>query len=341
MSATSVATAEAFSLEVVAPLVKSPEVILPQADVDSLLAQAATAGLTEPSVDPDALRVLARVNAGVAFGVHRMALEARLRSRLGFPKPPHRGAVSLTGHYGLGRDALPRLLARRPLSDVDVSLLTDYFHPRLSRLVVSAGWGCLLTAGFDGKDIVWRQLEPSDFTADAQPHSHGFDELETALVSSVATGPTISDTGAYVAALYADMLALVAIGSGIVEHALVIARSFAAERRQGGQTIEGYPAVQQMLAQISATARAGVQHLAWFAAQPANLESLTELCAARSQFHVACCVAANNAIQVLGGRGYMQDFGPEKLAREANTLRVLAGTPMELQLFVAEMERTS
>lgn len=334
MNAASIATAEQFAIEVVAPLVERPEVVLPRADVVSLIEQAAGAGLTGAGVEPDALRALARVNGGVAFGVHRAALAARSCERLGLDGE----AVSLTGHYGLGRDALPRLLAGRALPGQDVGLLTDYFDLTRARVVVGADWQSLIAAGFDGTSIVWRSLVRDECNVVVASDAHGFDELETTLVSS-EKGSGVADTDAHVEAMYRDMLGMLAVATGLAEHALEIARAYAAQRRQGGQTIEGFPAVQQMLAQISATARAGIQQLAWFAAQPPDLEGLTELCAARSHFHPACCLATNNAIQVLGGRGYMQDFGPEKLARDANTLRVLAGTPVELQLFVAEMER--
>jgi acyl-CoA dehydrogenase len=342
-----------FAGEALAPLVDHPEVVLPMPELEGLLVKAADCGLlptaaggeglwgaagAPPGFALEALRLIAGVNGGVAFAVHRMALAARLRARLGLAASTP-AAVSLHGHYGLGRDALPRLLADRELRDLDVVLLNDWLDlASHERVVVSAPWESLIAAGFYGREIVWREVLRADCTVRVQPNSHGFDELEMATVQGPLAEGT-AGTDLYAEALYLDGLGMTAIAAGVVDHGLQIAREYARQRRQGGAAIETYPAVQQMLAQISATARAGTQHLAFFASREPTAEALAELCAVRSAFHPACCIAANNAIQVLGGRGYMQDFGPEKLARDANTLRVLGGTPTELSLFVAEWER--
>ena len=148
-----------------------------------------------------------------------------------------------------------------------------------------------------------------------------------------------ADTAAYTEAFYLDSLGMTAIAAGLVDRGLDLARAYAGQRRQGGVLVETFPAVAQMLGQISATARTATQQLAWFKEQDPAGEALAGLCAVRSTFHPACCVATNNAMQVFAGRGYMQDFGVEKLVRDANALRVLGGTPVELGLFVAEWER--
>lgn len=334
--------ADRFAREVVAPLVERPEEILPSSEVEALIEKASQAGLLASTLAPDPLRMLARVNGGVAFVLHRVALAARLRARLDLPGDSTAVAVSLTGHYGLARQALPRLLAGHPLADEDAALLSDYFDLAAhERVVIGPPWQSLIAVGFDGTDIVWQELARADCDVVVQPNSHGFDELETTTVRC-RSGATAGrpDTSAYGEALYLDSLGMTAIAAGLVDHGLQLAADYARKRQQAGALIESFPAVQQMLAQISATARAGTQHLAWFASRSPTVEALADLCAVRSSFHPACCVAANNAIQVFGGRGYMQDYGPEKLVRDANTLRVLGGTPTELQLLVAEWERS-
>lgn len=344
-----------FAHEAVAPLVEHPEQTLPTTQRDALTGQATEAGLLPAGPEGDglwgqaegrtgltldALRLLAAVNGGVAFHLHRLALAARLRVRLNLPGSSTAVALSLLGHYGLGRQALPRLLAGRPLDGEDGALLADYFDLGHARVVIGGHWQSLIVAGFDGTSIVWQEVARTQCTVEPRPHSHGFDELETSTVRHAAAVPAaVADTAAYAEALYLDSLGLMAIAAGLVDHAVELARHYAGQRRQGGAPIEEFPAVQQMLAQISATARTATQHLAWFTAQQPTAETLAELCAVRSMLHPACCVATNNAMQVFGGRGYMQDYGVEKLVRDANTLRVLGGTPAELAMFVAEWER--
>lgn len=345
---TALAKVERFAREAVGPLVERPEVVLPAAELDGVLAKAGDAGLlpglwgesATVAFAVDALRLLAQVNGGVAFAVHRLALADRLRARLGLAGGSA-ASVSLYGHYGFGRSALPRLLAGSELSAEDVTLLSDWLDGAAhDRVVISVPWQSLITAGFDGSQIVWREVSRTDCDVQVQPNSHGLDELETATVRYSDTAARgAADTAAFTAALYLDGLGMIAINAGLLDHGLQIARSWARERVQGGKVIESYPAVQQMLAQISMTARNGTQHLASLAERELTAEALVDLFAVRSTFDRECCVAANNAMQVLGGRGYMQDFGPEKLVRDANTLRILGGTPTELQLFVVEWER--
>jgi len=346
-----------FAHEVVAPLVEHPEQVLPAAQLEALTGQAAEVGLLPAGPEDDglwgqaegrtgfsldALRLLAEVNGGVAFHLHRLALATRLRARLGLPGSSTAVAVALQGHYGLGRQALPRLLAGRPLDGADIALLADYFDlARHARVVVGGPWQTLIVAGFDGTHILWQEVARTQCAVEARPHSHGFDELQTSTVRRTATAVPAgtADTAAYTEAFYLDSLGMTAIAAGLVDRGLDLARAYAGQRRQGGVLVETFPAVAQMLGQISATARTATQQLAWFKEQDPAGEALAGLCAVRSTFHPACCVATNNAMQVFAGRGYMQDFGVEKLVRDANALRVLGGTPVELGLFVAEWER--
>jgi hypothetical protein len=108
---------------VLAPLVERPEQVLPPTRLEEITDQAIELGLL--SDDPadvslggdqqglvafsaQALRLIAGVNAGVALHLHRLALTTRLRARLGLPTASDRAALSLLGHYGLGRQAQQR-----------------------------------------------------------------------------------------------------------------------------------------------------------------------------------------------------------------------------------------
>lgn len=341
------AAVERFGIEVVAPLVeRHEEVMSPEALVD-VTEQAHSSGLLDPDgiwgssreFTVDALRTLAAVNGGVAFHLHRLALTTWLTTRLELPETHSPTALSIQGHYGLGRQALPKLLAGRRLDETDTTLLRDYFDPARSRVVVGAPWTSLLIASFDGAQVGWFVADRGDCNVEPRPNSHGFDELETSTVSTSAAAVSVTDTAALAEAMFFDHLGMVAITAGLVDHSLGLARAYARERSQGGGVIEEYPAVAQLLGSISSTARSANHYLTSFVTTTPGIEALAELCGVRSLFHPAACVATNNGMQALGGRGYMQDFGLEKLVRDANTLRVLGGTPVELGMFVAEWER--
>ncbi|MBP2191585.1 acyl-CoA dehydrogenase family protein [Nocardia goodfellowii] len=297
---------------------------------------------------------MAAVNGGIALHIHRQALCTWLRTRLNLPNSGTRSTLSLLGHYGLGGDALPRLLAGR-LQRHDVSSLTDYFDLDRERITFGDGdWDVLLAAAYDGAAITWKQIDREHCQVRTHTHAHGFEELDATTVrcSRPPEGGVV-DTATYSKALYVEGLGLSAIAAGLVDHALAIGRRWAARRRQGGDLIENLPAVQQMLAQMSTTAGLATARLSGLGdhlvdstldstAEPAvERAALIKLCAMRSQLHPACCTATDHAIQILGGRGYLRDHPAERLVRDANALRIIGGTPLELELFVAESERLS
>ena len=73
-------------------------------------------------------------------------------------------------------------------------------------------------------------------------------------------------------------------------------------------------------------------------APPRSLPDLIPVFQARVVAHPLLCAAANQALQVLGGTGYMRDAGLEKIVRDANHLKVSFGAPDDLRLFLAAVE---
>jgi len=66
---------------------------------------------------------------------------------------------------------------------------------------------------------------------------------------------------------------------------------------------------------------------------------VARILALRAEAHPLLCRAANDAMQIFGGSGYMRDTGMEKIVRDENHLRALCGSSSELSLVVAEWER--
>ena len=119
-----------------------------------------------------------------------------------------------------------------------------------------------------------------------------------------------------------------AMALGIIEECQRIAVAYASERVLWGQPIARYQLVQLKLAQME-VARINVRHLVF-----AHLErsaagvtpSLAEASAMKLYAAQAACQVADDAIQVLGGNGYIADYRVEQLSRDARVLRIYAGT---------------
>ena len=131
-----------------------------------------------------------------------------------------------------------------------------------------------------------------------------------------------------------DMLGLLAIGAGALDHGQALARAYAAIRRQGGSAIAAHPAVQHMLSDIE-IARHRIDMALAALAQPVDTLDAGAVAAARANIAPALCHAANQVMQVHGGIGYMRDAGPEKLVRDQNMLKLASGGTRDLHAFLA------
>jgi alkylation response protein AidB-like acyl-CoA dehydrogenase len=96
-----------------------------------------------------------------------------------------------------------------------------------------------------------------------------------------------------------------------------------------------------MLADMRASLRTVDAGLRLAADRPLGLDRTADIALVRLAAHPALSRAANHAVQVFGGLGYMRDTGAEAVVRDCMQLRLMNGTPTELSLFVAAWERAS
>lgn len=362
------AEVQRFRQKSVQPLVARPEQTLDAVQLARLTQQATEFGLLNPTPETGAglwedtggtgwvrfgsaaLRSIAQANAGVAFHFHQRALADYVRRRLGWDRGPA-AVVCWQGRYGLARTSLARLLKAKPLTADDQTRLQDYFFtaglPAPKPLLFQAAddWQQLLVPSLDDRcQLRWSAWSREDLQVEALPHSHGLNETLTwSWQPNVATPRRIADdhpaaVAVYAAAFQLDARALIAIGWGAVQQAYDKAREYAALRRQGGAPIQQHDAVRLMLARTASVLRT-VQLLAeQLACLPVADDSLSTVLAVRAETHALLCAAASEALQVLGGAGYMCEAGLEKILRDSNHLRLLGGTPDELRLFLSEWD---
>jgi hypothetical protein len=132
---------------------------------------------------------------------------------------------------------------------------------------------------------------------------------------------------AIVESLLGERIALCALALGIIESSLERSIRYAKERSQFGQPIASFQAVQLRLARMYA-AQEVVRALLekGFGALAAGSADLAWLCAAKYTASTLATEVALEAVQVLGGNGYMQEYLVEGLARDAKLLEIGGGT---------------
>lgn len=129
---------------------------------------------------------------------------------------------------------------------------------------------------------------------------------------------------------------LAAIPLGIMAEALEIAVRYAREREQFGQKIGHFQLIQEKLANMAT--RLEASRLLTYRAVDAvarDPRRLSPSAMALTFASEASTQVALEAIQVLGGYGYMRDYPLERLARDAKLLEIGAGTSEIRRLLVA------
>ena len=127
-----------------------------------------------------------------------------------------------------------------------------------------------------------------------------------------------------------------AMAVGIARAAFEIALEYAKERTQFGQPINRFEGVSFKLADM-ATRISASRLLTWQAAWLANQGKRFNQESAMAKFFAseAASFVTDNAIQILGGYGYMREYLVEKLHRDARVFRIFEGTSEIMRLIVA------
>lgn len=138
------------------------------------------------------------------------------------------------------------------------------------------------------------------------------------------------------AALDAGRLGIAAAATGLAQSALDLATSYAVERKQFGQSIGSFEGLAFLLADMEAavtSARATYLHAARLkdAGRPFSKQAaVAKLIATDAAMRVT-----TDAVQVLGGAGYTQDFPAERFMREAKVTQIFEGTNQIQRLVIS------
>src|SRR5438270_5696876 len=126
---------------------------------------------------------------------------------------------------------------------------------------------------------------------------------------------------------------------GLAEGAFDLARRYARDRRQFGKPIAEFQGIQLMLADM-ATQIEAARALTYASGDALDRQlpeisvsaSIAKLCASDTAMRVT-----TDAVQILGGYGYLRDFPAERMMRDAKITQIYEGTN-EIQRFVIARE---
>ncbi len=131
--------------------------------------------------------------------------------------------------------------------------------------------------------------------------------------------------------------AIAAQAVGIAQGALEAAATYAAERRQFGQRIGDLQMIGAMLADMDATTESARQllykactEIEAGAADAGRWSAMCKLVAGDAAMRVT-----TDAVQVLGGYGYIDDFPVERMMRDAKLTQIYEGTQQIQRLVIA------
>jgi alkylation response protein AidB-like acyl-CoA dehydrogenase len=123
---------------------------------------------------------------------------------------------------------------------------------------------------------------------------------------------------------------------GIAQGSLEVAAAYATQRKQFGKPIAELQMIQAMLADMDA-ATEGARHLLYTACEeieagndPARWAALCKLVAGDAAMRVT-----TDAVQVLGGYGYIDEYPVERMMRDAKITQLYEGTQQIQRLIVA------
>ncbi|MDI3406565.1 acyl-CoA dehydrogenase family protein [Streptomyces cavernicola] len=137
-------------------------------------------------------------------------------------------------------------------------------------------------------------------------------------------------------ALDSGRLGIAACAIGVAQAALDEAAAYAKDRRQFGHPIADFQGLRFMLADMATQIEAGrALYLSAARLRDAGLPFSRQAAMAKLFCTDTAMRVTTDAVQVLGGYGYTQDFPVERLMREAKVLQIVEGTNQIQRVVIA------
>jgi alkylation response protein AidB-like acyl-CoA dehydrogenase len=130
-------------------------------------------------------------------------------------------------------------------------------------------------------------------------------------------------------------MSLAASCTGLAQAALDAMTSYAKQREQFGRPIAGFQLIQELIAD-TATETEAARLMTWRVADLKMRGEKYTLAASQAKYYASevCVRAANNAVQVHGGYGYVDEFVVGKLLRDSRVTTLYEGTSQVQKLLI-------
>ncbi|MCT2543720.1 MULTISPECIES: acyl-CoA dehydrogenase family protein [Streptomyces] len=153
--------------------------------------------------------------------------------------------------------------------------------------------------------------------------------------ASALMGPEGKGFSIAMSALAKGRMSVAAGCVGIAQAALDAAVGYAAEREQFGRSIASYQLVQELISDIAVDVDAA-RLLTWRVADLVDRGEDFATAASKAKLFAseAAVRAANNALQVFGGYGYIDEYPVGKLLRDARVMTLYEGTSQIQKLII-------
>jgi alkylation response protein AidB-like acyl-CoA dehydrogenase len=138
------------------------------------------------------------------------------------------------------------------------------------------------------------------------------------------------------AALDGGRLGIAACAVGVAQNALDVALGWARERQQFGRALIGFQGLSFLLADMATGVETGRALYLEAARRRDRGEPFGKQAAMAKLYCTDMAMrVTTDAVQVLGGYGYVQDFPVERLMREAKALQIVEGTNQVQRMVIA------
>ncbi|MEU9316115.1 acyl-CoA dehydrogenase family protein [Streptomyces sp. NPDC048295] len=153
--------------------------------------------------------------------------------------------------------------------------------------------------------------------------------------ASALLGPAGKGFSIAMSALAKGRMSVAAGCVGIAQAALDAAVGYAGEREQFGKSIAGHQLVQELISDIAVDVDAA-RLLTWRVADLVDRGEDFATAASKAKLFAseAAVRAANNALQVFGGYGYIDEYPVGKLLRDARVMTLYEGTSQIQKLII-------